>query len=58
MEGQNGRICLWLTRAEADEILSRLLQSQDGDTPTFQTALLQLAKAMNADQHSEMMDAA
>lgn len=49
MEGQNGKLCLWLTRAEADEILSRMLNSQDGDNATFQSALLVLAKAINSD---------
>ena len=35
-----------------------MLQSQDGDTPTFQSALLQLAKAMNSDSQAEAMDMA
>ncbi len=55
MEGQNGKLCIWLSRAEADEILSRMLNSQDGDNATFQSALLVLAKAINSSEPEPAM---
>lgn len=45
MQGEEKPVCLWLTPEEADEILSRCLQSEENDTPAFRSALLQLAKA-------------
>lgn len=36
---------LFLTSEEAEELLSRCLNSEERDTPVFQQALLKLAKA-------------
>ncbi len=38
-------VCLLLTTEEAEELLSRCLNSEEQDTPTFQQALLKLARA-------------
>lgn len=45
MERDRDSICLWLSAEEADELLSRCLNSEEGDTPAFQRALLKLARA-------------
>ncbi len=41
-------ICIVLTREEAYEILTRCLQSAENDTPTFQSAILRLARAIES----------
>lgn len=38
-------VCLHLTMEEAEELLSRCLNSEERDTPVFQQALLKLARA-------------
>ena len=38
-------VCLQLTMEEVEELLSRCLNSEEGDTPAFQQALLKLARA-------------
>ncbi len=38
-------VCLQLTMEEIEELLSRCLNSEEGDTPVFQQALLKLARA-------------
>lgn len=38
-------ICLHFTLEEVEELLSRCLNSEEGDTPVFQQALLKLARA-------------
>lgn len=38
-------ICLHFTMEEVEELLSRCLNSEEGDTPVFQQALLKLARA-------------
>ena len=38
-------VCLQLTMEEIEELLSRCLNSEEGDTPAFQQALLKLARA-------------
>ncbi len=47
MQGDKRLLALWLTKEEADELLSRCLESQEQDTPAFQTALLRLAEIVN-----------
>lgn len=50
MDGQARSIEVVFTPEEAQEVLSRCLQSAEKDTPAFHSAIHRLARAIESDQ--------